>query len=47
MNLFNTRSTLTRTLLAAVLAAVAGSATAQQTQLNPQAAWPFPSGRKP
>ena len=37
MNLFNTRSTLTRTLLAAaVLAAVAGTATAQQTRLNPQ-----------
>ncbi len=37
MNLFNTRSTLTRTLLAAaVLAAVAGTATAQQTGLNPQ-----------
>ena len=37
MNYSNTRTTLTRTLLAAaVLAAVAGTATAQQTQLNPQ-----------
>ena len=37
MKFSNTRSTLTRTLLAAaVLAAVAGTATAQQTRLNPQ-----------